>query len=301
MEIKHLETFVVVAETRNFSHAAQHLHMAQSTVTTHIQALENELGVPLFNRLPRQVTLTTQGERLLTYARNLLELESEMVSVVSGAEMPDGTLTIGASETVLTYRLPSLFRAYRERYPAVDLRLRPFRYDELLERVRQGSIDVAFLFDQPLQSQSLHIQPLLEERLLLVAAPGHPLTLQSAVTPADLEGESILFTEINCGYRAMFEQSLTAAGMRPSTNLEFHSLEAIKQCVMAGLGISLLPEVAIREECVEGRLVPLNWSGESFAVWTQVAWSKNVHMCPTMASFIEMSEEQLTRGEKQHA
>lgn len=293
MEIKHLETFCVVAETLNFSHAGQHLHLAQSTVTNHIQALENELGVQLFNRLPRQVTLTSQGQTLLTYVRHLLDLEYEMKSVVSGEEEPGGKLTIGASETVLTYRLPPLFCAYKERYPSVELRLRPFAYDELLDRLRQGQIDVAFIFDQPIQSQSLHIRQLREEPLVLVASPHHALTRCGAVTPRDLEGEPILFTELNCAYRPLFEHALAVGGMRPNTNLEFKSLEAIKQCVMTGLGVTLLPEVAVRDEVAQGRLVPLTWAGEQFTLWTQVAWSCNMHMCPTLSSFIDMSEAAL--------
>ncbi len=106
----------------------------------------------------------------------------------------------------------------------------------------------------------------------------------------DLEGEPILFTELSCGYRPMFEHTLTAAGMRPATNLEFHSMEAIKQCVIAGLGVTLVPEVAVRQECEEGKLVQLAWAGPSFSVWTQMVWSRNVYMNPTLKSFIEMSE-----------
>lgn len=289
MEIKHLATFCIVAETLNFSAAANHLHMAQSTVTTHIQALERELGVALFNRMPRQVTLTPNGEKLHAYARRLLDLETEMVAAVSGAGEPEGTLTIGASETVLTYRLPPLLRAYRERYPAVGLRLRPFPFDELLDRARQGNIDLAFIFDQPQDSRSLHIRRLVEEPLLLVAAPDHPLTACETVRPADLEGESILFTELNCGYRPLFEHALTAAGTRPNTNLEFQSLEAIKQCVIAGLGVTLLPEVALRREVSHGELVPLAWDGPPFTAWTQMAWSKNVHPSAALDRFVEMA------------
>lgn len=296
MEIKHLETLCVVAETGSFSQAGARLHLAQSTVTTHIQALEQELGVPLFNRLPRQVTLTERGRTLLVYAQRLLALEAEMVAVVSGTETAGGSLTIGASETVLTYRLPALLQTYRERYPAVELRLRPFSYSELLDRLREGSIDVAFLFDQPLQSQSLHIQSLLAEPLSLVAAPGHPLTNGIAVTPADLENQAILFTEQSCGYRTMFEHTLAAEGVRPSTNLEFRSVEGIKQCVIAGLGVTLLPEVAVRKECAAGKLLRLPWSGPELLVWTQIAWSRSVHMSPKLANFIELSRTLLSES-----
>ena len=88
----------------------------------------------------------------------------------------------------------------------------------------------------------------------------------------------------------MFEHTLTAAGMRPNTNLEFHSMEAIKQCVIAGLGVTLVPEVAVRRECEAGELVPLAWAGPSFSVWTQMAWSRSVYMDPALKCFIEMSE-----------
>ena len=294
MELKHLETFCMLAETLNFSQAADNLHFAQSTVTTHIQALENEFGVPLFNRMPRKITLTTHGQRLLPYAQRLLDMEQALGEAVRiDSDEPEGRLTIGASETALTYRLPPLLRAYRERYPNVDLKLRPLYYGDLVDAARKGTVDVAFIFEHPLKSKSLEVRPLVEENLVLVAAADHPLAAQEQVCAADLEGEPLLFTERNCGYRALFEHALTTAGMRPHIDLEFHSLEAIKQCIIAGLGLSLMPEVAIRRECDRGELVRLPWDGQSLSVWTQIIWAKQTYICHAMARFIDMSEELL--------
>jgi len=154
------------------------------------------------------------------------------------------------------------------------------------------------LFEAALQSNSLYVRHLVKEPLVLVAAAGHPLTSRSAVSPIDLEDEPILFTEINCGYRPLFEHTLSAAGIHPNTNLEFYSLEAIKQCVIAGLGITLIPEVAVRHELATGKLVQFAWEEGAFAVWTQMVWSRHGYVCPAMDQFITLSESVL--GSPEH-
>jgi DNA-binding transcriptional LysR family regulator len=121
------------------------LNYAQSSVTAQIQALEEELGVPLFNRLGRQVTLTDAGRRLMSYAERLLELEEEARAEVTGGGEPAGTLTIGAPETICTYRLPPVLRQFRDRFPGVRVIFRPLVYPDLLRSLIDGTVEAAFL------------------------------------------------------------------------------------------------------------------------------------------------------------
>src|SRR5262245_45919740 len=127
MELRHLSTFRVVATTRSFTRAATTLGYAQSSVTAHIQALEAELGAPLFDRLGRQIALTEAGERFLVYARQLLELAEEARVAVNNNNEPRGTVTISAPETLCTYRLPTLLRVFRDRCPQAQVAFRPCR------------------------------------------------------------------------------------------------------------------------------------------------------------------------------
>src|SRR5216117_1031860 len=114
MDLRHLTTFRTVANLMSFSRAATSLDYAQSTITLHIQSLEDELGVPLFNRIGKKIELTEAGHRLLRYSERLLDLAEETVAGVSGQDDVSGTLTVGAPETICTYRLPQVLRQFRQ-------------------------------------------------------------------------------------------------------------------------------------------------------------------------------------------
>lgn len=291
MELRQLHTFRLLAQTLSFSQTAVTLNYAQSTVSSQIQMLEKELSVALFDRLGKQVTLTDAGHRLLDYAERLLDLADEAKHAVSDEEAPSGTLTITAPETLCAYRIPSILREFHQRYPAVQLVFRPRPELNLTRPLREGYMDLAFIIDQPFQAPELCVEPLLSETILLVAQPGHPLLQETAVQPIHLQNEPLLLTEPTCGYRTMFEKRMSAAGVRLSTAMEFHSVEAIKQCAMAGLGVAFLPRVVITHELADGRLLPLNWSGDSFQLLTQITWHRDKWLSPAMRAFLEVVRE----------
>ena len=124
----------------------------------------------------------------------------------------------------------------------------------------------------------------------VIAAIDHPLAQQPRVTAADLSGETILLTEPGCGYRHLFEQALTQQGQYGVVKLDFNSVEAIKQCVIAGLGIGFLPEVAIAEEIAVGKLCALNWE-RPFTVYTQIVWHKDKWISPIMQAFLDITRQ----------
>jgi len=291
MDLRQLHTFRLLAQTLSFSQTAVSLNYAQSTVSSQIQALEKELGVSLFDRLGKQVTLTDAGQRLLDYAERLLDLAGEAKDVVSDKEAPAGALSITAPETLCAYRIPKVLHTFRQRYPEVQLIFRPRPELSLTRPLREGYMDLAFIIDQPFHAAELCVEPLLHETILLVAHPEHPLLTETAVQPSQLQNEPMLLTEPTCGYRAMFEKAMSTAGVRLSTAMEFHSVEAIKQCAMAGLGVAFLPEVVIAQELADGRLLPLNWTGDSFQLLTQIAWHRDKWLSPALRAFLSVVRE----------
>jgi DNA-binding transcriptional LysR family regulator len=291
MDLRHLETFRAVAHALSFTQAAQTLDYAQSSVSAQIQALEKEIGAPLFNRIGKRVELTDAGERLLAYAAQMLSLADEARMAVSGVDSPSGTLTVTAPETICTYRLPPVLRQFRERYPQVHLVYRPVRGTNLQQNVVSSDVDIAFWLSIPMQSTRLNIEMLIEEPLVLIAAPDHRLAGRAQVLPADIETEPLLLTERGCNYRALFERHLTEAGIVPSTDFEFDSVEAIKQCVMANVGIAVLPMVAVRRELDAGRLVALPWDQPEFRVLTLVMHHAEKWDSPAMRAFLDLSRE----------
>ena len=272
MELRQLETFRVVAAQLSFTRAAAALDYAQSSVTAQIQSLESELGVRLFDRLGRRVALTDAGERLLEYAERLLRLADEARAALADGAEPAGTLTIGAPETIMTYRLPSVLRRFRTRFPRVRLVFRPTSNADIPRAIGDGTLDVGFALGEPLQVSGLAVEALYAEPLAIVVAPEHPLAHVAQVAPADLQRETLLLTRPGCGYRARFASVLAGSGIQTAGTLDFGSVEAIKQCVMAGVGIASLPRVAVADELASERLVALNWSGPPLAVTTQILW-----------------------------
>ena len=294
MELRQLRTFRAVATAASFTQAAVILNYAQSSVTAQIQALEQEMGVPLFDRLGRRVRLTEAGMRLLQYAGRILDLVDEAQASVSGSAPLEGVISIGAPETICTYRLPAVLRAFRDAYPQVRLSFRPMLDADLFHAVRSGAVDIGFLLQEPVKAEGLVVEGLILEPLLVLAGADHPLAREPAVGPADLSGQTLLLTENGCGYRHLFEQAVAQAGVYSVIKLEFNSVEAIKQCVAAGLGIAFLPRVAVSQELAQGRLCALPW-GKSFQVTTQLIYNKEKWLSPALNGFLALSRSMLCR------
>lgn len=297
MELRQLATLREVAAAGGFTKAAERLGYAQSSITAQIQALERELGVRLFERLGKRVVLTDAGRRLLDYAERILKLADEARAVLAEGDEPVGTLSIGAAETLCTYRLPPLLRRYRARFPRVQLIVKPGLCPDMRQAVRQGELDLAFLLEEPVSPPDLVVEPLVRESVLVLACPDHPLARREAIAPCDLGGETLLVAEGRGSYRERFERALAAAGVRPGVVLEFGGVEAIKQCATAGMGVAVLPAVAVAEEVTGGQLVALPWRGPDLSVVTQLAWHKDKWLSPALRAFLQMTWEVLRGGE----
>jgi DNA-binding transcriptional LysR family regulator len=297
MEMRQLMAFREVARCKSFSQAAHRLGYVQSSVSAQVQGLERELDVRLFDRLGRQVALTSAGAALLPHVERLLEVADEARHVVNMVRSNDGdvagSLVISAPESLLTYRLPSVLSLFRARYPRVETIIRPMVVGRLRGEVRravnEGSVDVAFVLDAPLKIAGLAIEELAQEPISLIAPQGHHLAGRRSVGPADLAGEPLLLPEApdsGCVYRRQFEQQLGGVGVSPGETLEFASIEAVKQCVVAGMGLSVLPTVAVQAEVEAGRLVVLAWR-EPFRVRTQMVWHAKRWVSPALAAFLD--------------
>ena len=290
MELRQLQTFRVIAQTLSFTRAADTLNYAQSSVSSQIQELEAEFGALLFERLGRKVVLTDAGKRLLQYAEKILTLTEEARTVVANQEEPAGTLTITAPETLCTYRLPAVLDQFRRQFRRVELIFRPYdRYNSWERQLTEGIADAALILSEPIQTTQVILEPLVHEQIFVLASPEHALLQRSNVTLADLANETLLLTEAGCGYRLLFERTLHNLGIRPGMILEFHSVEAIKQCAMSGLGVAVLPEVAVRAEIDDGRLAVLYCTDQPFTMLTSLAWHKDKWLSPALCAFLQVT------------
>ncbi|MFS0781228.1 LysR family transcriptional regulator [Bacillus sp. 1P06AnD] len=298
MELRQLNTFRTVASTLNFSRAAEALNYVPSNVTMQMKALEDELGVRLFDRLGKQLVLTTAGKRFLTHVQSILDQLEEARSAVHDHESLNGTLTISANEVLCAYRLPAVFQLVRSRHPGVRLIFRSVPNQQLKQTLFEGTADVVFILDEPILSTGLQVEPLLEETFRFFVAPDHPLAKRAHLQEKDFQGEAFLVNEKGCPYRTMFDMSFEKKGIDQITYLEFQNAEAIKQCAISGIGIAFLPEVTVEAEVERGDLVILPWKNPDLHVYTQMLWHKDKWLSPIIVAFIEAAREVLGMEEE---
>jgi DNA-binding transcriptional LysR family regulator len=306
MELRHLRTFRAVAINRSFTRAANELGYVQSAITSHVKALEADLGVRLFDRLGRRIALTEAGSELLAYATKILDLTDGARAAVADGGKPSGSLRISASETLCVHRLPPVLKEFGKRFPAVRVVFEPSRngtLDPTLRRkLSEGAVDAAFVIERERRDPGdLVCETLIREPLVLVADPDHPLAEAAEVRPADLAEESVLMAQKGCGFRQVFEEQMSRAGVRPKAEVEFTSSEAIKRCVESGMGIAVLTAVSVAEEIRNGRLAALNWSESEFQVSTQVLRHRDKWLSPALKAFMDTAGEVLEGVGEEHS
>lgn len=233
MEISELKIFLAVAQKGSISKAADELHCVQSNVTARVKQLEERLGVTLFHRKSKGVTLTSSGHLLLDYAERIIRLAREAQEAVSSQVEPKGRLLIGSMETTAAVRLPPLLAAYHRAFPKVELNLVTGPSEESLRRLLDFQIDGAFIAGE-IVNEGVVANKTFEEELVLVAPPDTPSLEQ-------IDNLKILVFRAGCSYRAHLEAWLRKTGRLPYQVMEFGSIEGIIGCIAAGMGISILP------------------------------------------------------------
>lgn len=287
MELRQLRTFSAIARLGSFAQAADALGYAQSSVTTHIQTLEAEMKVKLFERLAHRVELTQPGRALLPYAEQILKLAAEALVITVNPSLPQGTLTLGTNESLGTYRLPKLLEIYRKEYPQVELALKFNNCEKICEDLRQNKIDAALIINNKTWENDIVSVNISQENMVFIAAPNHPLAPLPAVNPKDLARTCVILTEPGCSYRQTLEQFLKNERTTPQSTLEASSVETIKQLVMLGLGISLLPQFAVEKELSDGKLFALPWKKPISDFHVQLLYHRDKWLSPTLQSFFQ--------------
>lgn len=293
MELRELKTFVTTAKLLSFTRAAKDLGYAQSTITNQIQALEQDLGTQLFERLGKRIKLTQDGEYLYTYADQILKLADEARDLISSSLTPRGSLTIGTAESLCTYRLSEVFNSFRSLYPKVELNIRFDICCDYRTHLRKNTIDLAFLPDITCTESDLVTHVLFDVPMAVIAAPNHPLAKIQQILPEHMNEQALILTEPGCSYRRLFESMLTQAGAKPASVLGVSSNEVIKRFVCDGWGVGFLPYATVRQELAANRLLALPWKGPAFAIKAQLLYHKEKWLSPSLREFIKVTLETL--------
>ncbi|MCC5576475.1 LysR family transcriptional regulator [Microtetraspora sp. AC03309] len=242
MELQQLRYVIAVAETNNFTRAAERCRVVQSALSHQIAGLERELGARLFERTSRRVRLTPAGEAFLPAARECLEAADRARAEVAAASGEvRGRLAVGAIPTVAAVNLPVALRDYRRRYPRVQITLASAGSEDLIERVRRGDVDVAFLGLPPrAEPKGVQSRRLGGGELVAVVTQDHHLT-ENEVDLRSLADEPFIDFRVGAAGRAQSDEAFAAAGVQREVPFEVSSAEFMVDLVRQGLGVGMLP------------------------------------------------------------
>lgn len=286
MTIRQLETFLMVAQLKNFTLAAERLGYAQSTVTTQIKQLETELGCALFDRLGKKTALTGEGVRLVAYAKKMTELEREIQRNIPYGNSPSGTLRIGIAESLCYDSFPELLREYKMNCPNVNIQLTFIDHTTFPRLLKNGELDFVYMLNPLFCRKDFEILYQHTESLGFFVCPAHPLLRAKTVTLEDAASYPLLLTGSGCNFRMMLVSALTKQGIFPDVALETVNKEILKNFAAHGMGIAFLPDITAKKDLESGRLCRLELTDHEFMVCVQLMMHKDKIMSPAMQAFV---------------
>ena len=241
MDLRQLEIIRAIADSGSFTAAGEKLHVSQSAISRQILLLEDELGEPVFHRIGRRIRITPAGESLLQLSHRVFQDLHDTVSGISDKrESLRGTMRLVGGMTVCLYAFPALLAEVRRTHPSLDLKITVGSAERSIAMLRSGAGDLGLL-TLPVEASDLVSVPVLEEELLLITYPAHPLAQKQEITGADLNKQSFILFETGSITRRLVEELFTREHIEADIVMETENVEIIKAMVRHGLGISIIP------------------------------------------------------------
>lgn len=256
-----LLVFITVAEQRNFTRAAEALHMTQPAVSNYIQKLERSLGTKLLDRTNKYVQLNKAGEVVYHHAKDILNLYTRMDNLLDDLKhTASGTLVIGSSYTYGEYILPHRIATLLKTYPLINPNITIANSNEIIDLIMHDQMDVGII-EGEFKNKRIKATPFALDMLSITVASNHPFVTKREIAPLELGQETWIVREVGSGTREMQERGFEQMGFSPKKMMTFGSTQVIKESIEAGLGISILSHSAIRKELELGKLKLLDVKG----------------------------------------
>ncbi len=257
LNLNSLRLFSAVAERGGFTAAARLMHVSQPAISKAVRQLEAEVGAQLLVRTARGVGLTEEGRMLLGHARVLFgEERAAEEALAERRGLSRGSLRLGSSLTVASYFLPRILGAFHARHPAIELTLVALNTRNVLDALLVNRVELGIV-EGPVSHARVEVSPWVEDELVAVVAPGHPLTEVRRLKAARVFQELFLIREEGAGTRDIILAALRNRGLTPARLFEISENEVIKQLAAAGVGFTILSRMAVAVELQRGELVPL--------------------------------------------
>jgi len=259
IDSRQLRAFVTVARTGSYTQTARELHLSQPAITHSIQSLEAEVGCRLLDRVGKSVSLTQAGEQFLTHAKKILEeMDAARAGLSDLGKWGHGRLRVGTSGTACQYILPPVLREFKESFPRCVIQVEPGDTPVALELLRHKRIDLALTLEPPEQS-NLEFRPLFTDELQFLVSPLHPWARVGQARHDEIKRQRFIFYSRTSYLSEMIEEYFRREQIVLSTSIELGNMDAIKELVKLGLGVSVLAPWIAQKELAEGSLcsVPL--------------------------------------------
>jgi DNA-binding transcriptional LysR family regulator len=291
VDFRQLEMFGAVAEEGTFTKAAERLHVSQSAISRQVKLLEEELGGSLLHRGPKKVTLTQPGELLLKMVNRVQRDMQDVVAQISDTHtLNRGSLSVAGGMTVCLYIFPRLLKKFRSLYPLIDLRVASGASENIQRQLRSTELDLALL-TLPILARDLEVLPVLKEEMVVVTAPGHPLSRERTVEPLSLAKYPLILYETGSNSRKVLDQFFLEAQIPVEVAMETENVEIIKAMVGNGLGVSIIPFAAVAKDVRTKRLAYARVRGRKLYRETGWVYLKSEYVPRTITEMIRVFDQ----------
>jgi len=286
MELDQLQAFLAVVRNGTFSQAAEQLFRTQPAISIKIRKLETDVGQQLLERRQGGVSLTPAGEILLRRAESVVaELQALNTELADLSSLKVGRVSVGASDTVCLYLLPQVAKRFVQRYPGIEFKLSTQISRRVLDLVKTDQIDIGIV-TLPVSEEGIETRKLYQDQFLLVFPPGHALDHKGPLHASDLRAHPIIHLKPDTITRNWIDRKLEPFGLKGQVRMEVSTIEVIKRLVEVGLGISLLPEMAVVEEVRSGRLRGEKLKGINLTRPVGLAYRREKYFSLALGAFV---------------
>ena len=293
MDIRNLRTFIKVAELNNFTKAAQALGYSQSAVTVQMQQLETELGVPLFDRIGKNIRLNQYGTNFVEYAIQVIEAMERAETFASDTQTMKGYIRFGIVDSILNACFISILPEFNRRYPNINVSITVSSAREIENKIRANELDFAYLLDYKVpRKEWVRVREEIEP-IIFVANPDNPLAKQENVTFEDLITQPLILMPPGEGYRYLFDDELAKRNLFASPSIEIANTETIIKLACSYNYITMLPVFAARPYVRSGALKHIDLPGCDMQQWSQLVYLKGKAITPHMQIFMDTMLELL--------
>ncbi len=293
MDVRNLKTFLKVSELNNFTKAALILGYSQSAVTVQMQQLETELGLPLFDRIGKNIKLTQYGVNFVDYASKVIEAMERAENFAVESKQMRGTIHLGIVDSILNTVFISILPEFNRRFPNINISITVGSAREIEAKMRSNDLDIAYMLDYKVpRKEWVRVREEVEP-IIFVTNPENELANKETVKFEEIINEKLILMPIGEGYRYLFDDELAARNLYATPSIEIANTETILKLIKEANYVTMLPVFMVRDDIKKGKLKKINVEDCELSQWSQLTYLKGKAVTPLLQVFMDTLDELL--------